>query len=108
LRDDAQSWGCEDVGGTESAKPKINLDLRCHKTSAVEKPTMDKLRKEAREALQRDPNNLPTYLPAAWAAAENNLHQLWQNISAHDSSTNLDVSLRAFYNDTMLTSKLDL
>jgi hypothetical protein len=56
---------------------------------------MDQLRKQVREALQRDPRNLPTYLPAASTAAKNNLHQLWQNVSAHDNSTNLNVSLYA-------------
>lgn len=58
---------------------------------------MDKLRKEARDALQRDPKNLPTYLPAGFAAAaKNDLHQLWQNVSVHDNSTNLNVSLPVY------------
>ncbi|KAJ5140076.1 hypothetical protein N7448_003484 [Penicillium atrosanguineum] len=50
---------------------------------------MEKLRKQARDALQRDPGNLPPCLPAAVVAAQNDLYHLWQNVSAYDSSTNL-------------------
>ena len=69
---------------------------------------MEKLRKQARDALQRDPRNLPPYLPAAGAAAKNDLYHLWQNVSAYDSSTHLNVSSCACYIDTTLTSILDL
>lgn len=56
--------------------------------------SMDQLRKEAREVLQRDPWNLPDSLRAARAAAaQNDLHQLWLNVSTHDNSTHLNVSV---------------
>lgn len=55
---------------------------------------MEKLREEAREALQRDPWNLPDVLRVAReAAAQNDLHQLWLNVSTHDNSTHLNVSV---------------
>lgn len=57
---------------------------------------MDKLRQKAREALQRDPWNRPDILQEAMmAAAQNNLHQLWKDVSTHDNSTHLDVSVYA-------------
>lgn len=59
---------------------------------------MDQLRKESRELLQRDPWNLPTYSRIAHAAAaQNDLHQLWLNVSTHDNSTHLDVSVCISY-----------
>lgn len=55
---------------------------------------MDQLRKEAREVLQRDPWNLPDHSWTAHAAAaQNDLHQLWLNVSTHDNSTHLNVSV---------------
>ncbi|KAJ6119751.1 hypothetical protein N7523_004031 [Penicillium sp. IBT 18751x] len=52
---------------------------------------MEKLRKQARDALLRDPGNRPSYLPAASAAAENDLYHLWQDVSGYDSSTHLNI-----------------
>jgi hypothetical protein len=54
---------------------------------------MDQLRKEAREALQRDAWNRPQFLRAAFTAtAKNGLPALWQDVSSHDSTAHLDVS----------------
>lgn len=102
MQDVAQSWGCEEnAGGTESATKKIHcifvlnhkhIHTHTYTFRIVKHPTMEKLRKQARDALQRDPRNLPPYLPAAGAAAKNNLYHLWQNVSAYDSSTHLNVS----------------
>jgi hypothetical protein len=53
---------------------------------------MDQLRKEAREALQRDAWNRPPLLQAAFAAtARNGLSELWEDLSSHDSTAHLDV-----------------
>lgn len=65
---------------------------------------MDKLRKDAREVLQRDPWNRPNDLRAAdAAAAQNNLHQLWQDVSTHDNSTHLNVSVHGLWANVSLT-----
>ncbi|KAJ5722330.1 hypothetical protein N7488_000365 [Penicillium malachiteum] len=47
---------------------------------------MDQLRNEARQALQKDPNNLPDLLPSAMSV-DGDLQQLWQNVSQYDNST---------------------
>lgn len=53
---------------------------------------MDHLRKEAREALQRDPWKRPDFLRAAFTAtAKNGLPELWKDVSSHDSTVHLDV-----------------
>lgn len=52
---------------------------------------MDELRRQAREAVQRDAWNLPDSLPASSPTRTNSLCELWQNVSTHDSSTHLKV-----------------
>ncbi|KAJ5737012.1 uncharacterized protein N7483_002137 [Penicillium malachiteum] len=52
---------------------------------------MDQLRKEARQALQKDPKNLPDLLPSAMSI-RGDLHQLWENVSQYDNSTYFNVS----------------
>ncbi|KAJ5159644.1 uncharacterized protein N7482_006648 [Penicillium canariense] len=53
---------------------------------------MDQLRKEAREALQRNPWKRPDFLRAAWTAvAQRGLPELWEDVSSHDSTTHQDV-----------------
>lgn len=53
---------------------------------------MDQLRKEAREALHRDPWKRPDFLRAAFTAtAKNGLPELWKDVSSHDSTVHLDV-----------------
>lgn len=58
--------------------------------------SMDQLRKEAREVLQRNPWNRPGFLRAAFeATAKNGLPELWQDVSSHDSTVHLDVPIHA-------------
>lgn len=58
---------------------------------------MDKLRKEAREALVQSPSKMPIgFFPAVAAASKSDLHQLWQNIAAYDHSTHLNVCFYQF------------
>jgi hypothetical protein len=60
---------------------------------------MDQLRKDAREALLRDPWNRPIFLAAGFTAtAKNGLPELWQDVSSHDSTVHLDVRIQ----DTIL------
>lgn len=69
---------------------------------------MDKLRQKAREALQRDPWNRPDILQEAMmAAAQNNLHQLWKDVSTHDNSTHLDVSVYAIDSQKSNSDRLE-
>lgn len=62
---------------------------------------MDKLRKAARDALQRNPSNRPFLREAMVAAEQNNLHQLWLNLSGYDNSTHLNVSERRFHGSNL-------
>ncbi|CDM31237.1 hypothetical protein CBS147339_60 [Penicillium roqueforti] len=53
---------------------------------------MDKLRKEAREALVLNPGKMPVgFFPAVAAASKSDLGQLWQDIAAYDHSTHLNI-----------------
>ncbi|KAJ5195965.1 hypothetical protein N7449_006444 [Penicillium cf. viridicatum] len=53
---------------------------------------MDKLRKEAREALVQSPGKMPIgFFPAVAAASKSDLAQLWQDIAAYDHSTHLNI-----------------
>ncbi|KAF4763498.1 hypothetical protein N7455_009645 [Penicillium solitum] len=53
---------------------------------------MDKLRKEAREALVQSPGKMPIgFFPAVAVASKSDLHQLWQDIAAYDHSTHLNI-----------------
>ncbi|KAJ5940272.1 hypothetical protein N7516_000440 [Penicillium verrucosum] len=53
---------------------------------------MDKLRKEAREALMQNPGEMPIdFFPAVAAASKSDLHQLWQDVAAYDHSTHLNI-----------------
>ncbi|KAJ5098096.1 hypothetical protein N7532_005097 [Penicillium argentinense] len=51
---------------------------------------MDRIRKEAREVLQRSPWNRPTVLESA-LSARLSLAQLWEDVSTHDNSTRLNI-----------------
>ncbi|KAG0158313.1 hypothetical protein PDIDSM_5826 [Penicillium digitatum] len=52
---------------------------------------MDKLRKEAREALEQNPGKMPiTFFPAV-AASKCDLSQLWQDVATYDHSTHLNI-----------------
>ncbi|KAJ5431328.1 hypothetical protein N7445_009060 [Penicillium cf. griseofulvum] len=52
---------------------------------------MDKLRKEAREALVQSPGKMPIgFFPAVAAASKSDLAQLWQDVSSYDHSTHLN------------------
>lgn len=62
---------------------------------------MDKLRKAARDAIQRNPSNLPFLGEAMVAAEQNNLHQLWLDLSGHDSSTHLNVGARRLHGSNL-------
>lgn len=56
---------------------------------------MDQLRKEAREALQRDACNRPLALRAAFTAtAKNGFPELWKDLSSHNSTVHLDVRVK--------------
>lgn len=58
---------------------------------------MDKLRKEAREALVLNPGKMPVgFFPAVAAASKSDLGQLWQDIAAYDHSTHLNVCFCGF------------
>ena len=58
---------------------------------------MDKLRKEAREALVLNPDKMPVgFFPAVAAASKCDLSQLWQDIAAYDHSTHLNVCFCGF------------
>ncbi|KAJ5200576.1 hypothetical protein N7491_008620 [Penicillium cf. griseofulvum] len=53
---------------------------------------MDKLRKEAREALVQSPGKMPIgFFPAVAAASKSDLAQLWQDVSSYDHSTHLNI-----------------
>ncbi|CAP96804.1 hypothetical protein E8E15_008275 [Penicillium rubens] len=53
---------------------------------------MDKLRKEAREALVQNPGKMPVgFFPAVAAASKSDLAQLWQDVAAYDHSTHLNI-----------------
>ncbi|KAJ5812951.1 hypothetical protein N7447_009974 [Penicillium robsamsonii] len=53
---------------------------------------MDKLRKEAREALVQNPGKMPIgFFPAVAAASKNDLAQLWQDVASYDHSTHLNL-----------------
>ncbi|KAJ5952765.1 uncharacterized protein N7479_011178 [Penicillium vulpinum] len=53
---------------------------------------MDKLRKEAREALVQSPSKMPIgFFPAVAAASKSDLAQLWKNVSSYDHSTHLNI-----------------
>ncbi|KAJ5894689.1 hypothetical protein N7495_006380 [Penicillium taxi] len=51
---------------------------------------LNALRKEVREAIQKDPWNLDDNYRSGFRAAKQNLHQLWLNVSNYDNSTNLN------------------
>ncbi|KAJ5178424.1 uncharacterized protein N7500_001123 [Penicillium coprophilum] len=52
---------------------------------------MDKLRKEAREALVQNPGKMPIgFFPAVAAASKCDLAQLWENVATYDHSTHLN------------------
>ncbi|KAJ6021115.1 hypothetical protein N7540_006619 [Penicillium herquei] len=68
---------------------------------------MDKLRNEARQALQKDPKNLPDFLPSAMSI-RGDLHQLWENVSQYDNSSFFNVSSQINESSMkMLTPTLD-
>jgi hypothetical protein len=70
-----------------------NLNSLPQSILIISKDNMDKLRKEAREALIQTPGKVPTgFLPGAMAASKCDLGQLWEDISSHDHSTHLNVS----------------
>ncbi|OQE45089.1 hypothetical protein PENCOP_c002G07926 [Penicillium coprophilum] len=53
---------------------------------------MDKLRKEAREALVQNPGKMPIgFFPAVAAASKCHLAQLWENVATYDHSTHLNI-----------------
>lgn len=53
---------------------------------------MEKLRNEARQALQKDLHNLPPALPSAMKV-KGDLSELWENVSQHDNSTGINVRI---------------
>lgn len=60
---------------------------------------MDKLRKEAREALVQNPGKMPISFFPAVAATKCDLAQLWQDVAAYDHSTHLNVCFHQFNQD---------
>lgn len=57
---------------------------------------MEQLRMKIREALQRNPWELPDFFRESMIAGRrNNLHQLWLNVSTHDNTTHLNVCICA-------------
>lgn len=69
---------------------------------------MDKLRDEARQALQKDLHNLPPVLPSAMKV-KGDLSELWENVSQHDNSSPINVSIDLNnYLNVMLTATTGL
>lgn len=96
----AASWGYDDQV-MRGRKIPLCKSIQKASTSILFSPfhlpllhlsRMDKLRQQARAAIERDPWNRPDVLPAAFETTRNTLSQLWQDVSSHDSSNHVSVS----------------